>query len=155
MLFPCQSYFIKDMKITGPSLCIRVKKYSSESLKGMLPLLQTGQVWDWTVFVVQLISRVWLFATPWTVQLIRLLCLPPALRLSEWVRSLSRVLLFEASWTVAHQAPLSMGFSRQEDWSGLPFPSPGDLPNPGIEPRSPAFQADTLTSEPPSFFFLF
>ena len=43
-------------------------------------------------------------------------------------------------WTVAHQAPLSMGFSRQEYWSGLPFPSPGDLPNPAIEPRSPALQ---------------
>ena len=52
-------------------------------------------------------------------------------------------------WTVAHQAPPSMGFSRQEYWSGLPFPSPGDLPNPGIEPRSPTLQADALTSEPP------
>ena len=52
-------------------------------------------------------------------------------------------------WTVAHQAPSSMGFSRQEYWSGLPFPSPGDLPNSGIEPRSPALQADALTSEPP------
>ena len=47
-------------------------------------------------------------------------------------------------WTVACQAPLSMGFSRQEYWSGLPFPSPGHLPNPGIEPRSPALQADSL-----------
>ena len=52
-------------------------------------------------------------------------------------------------WTVAHQAPLSMGFSRQEYWSGVPFPSPGDLPDPGIEPRSPALRADALTSEPP------
>ena len=52
-------------------------------------------------------------------------------------------------WTVAHQALLSMGFSRQKYWSELPFPSPGDLPNPGIEPRSPALEADTLTSEPP------
>ena len=52
-------------------------------------------------------------------------------------------------WTVAHQAPPSMGFSRQEYWSGLPFPSPGDLPNPGVEPGSPALQADALTSEPP------
>ena len=52
-------------------------------------------------------------------------------------------------WTVAHQAPLSMGFSRQEYWSGLPFPSPGDLPHPGIKLRSPALQADALTSEPP------
>ena len=58
------------------------------------------------------------------------------------VKSLSRVQLFVTAWTVAHQAPLSMGFSRQEYWSGLPFPSPGDLPNPGIEPRSPALQAD-------------
>ena len=51
--------------------------------------------------------------------------------------------------TVAYQAPLSIGFSRQEYWSGLPFASPGDLPNPGIEPRSPALQADALSSEPP------
>ena len=54
------------------------------------------------------------------------------------VMSLSRVPLFATPWTVAHQVPLSMGFSRQEYWSGLPFPSPGDLPDPGIEPRSPA-----------------
>ena len=52
-------------------------------------------------------------------------------------------------WTVAHQALLSMGFSRQECYSGLPFPSPGDLPDPEIEPRSPALQADSLPSEPP------
>ena len=65
------------------------------------------------------------------------------------VKSLSRVRLFVTPWTVAYQAPPSMGFSRQEYWSGLPFPSPGDLPNPGIKPGSPAFQADALTSEPP------
>ena len=52
--------------------------------------------------------------------------------------------------TVAHQASPSMGFSRQEYWSGLPFPSPGDLPDPGIEPRSPALQADALTFELPA-----
>ena len=52
-------------------------------------------------------------------------------------------------WTIAYQAPSSVGFSRQEYWSGLPFPSPGDLPDPGIEPRSPALEADALTSEPP------
>ena len=52
-------------------------------------------------------------------------------------------------WTVTHQAPLSMRFSRQEYWSGLPFPSPGDLPDPGIEPGSLAFQADSLPSELP------
>ena len=65
------------------------------------------------------------------------------------VKSLSRVQLFATPWTVARQAPLSMGFSRQEYWSGLPFPSPGDLPNPGIEPESPALQVDALSSEPP------
>ena len=65
------------------------------------------------------------------------------------VKSLSRIRLFATPWTVAHQAPLSMGFSRQEYWGGLPFPSPGDLPDPGIKSRSPALQADTLTSEPP------
>ena len=71
--------------------------------------------------------------------------------LGAWklVKSLSCVQLFETPWTVAHQAPLSMGFSRQEYWSGLPFPSPGDLPDPGIEPRSPTLEADALTSEPP------
>ena len=54
---------------------------------------------------------------------------------------------FATSWTVALQAPLSMGFSRQEYWSGLPFPPPGDLPGPGMEPASPmspALQADSL-----------
>ena len=53
----------------------------------------------------------------------------------------------ETPWTVACQAPLSMGFSRQEYWSGLPFPPPGDLPNPGTEPRFPALQADSLPTE--------
>ena len=53
------------------------------------------------------------------------------------------------SWTVAHQVPLSMGFSRQEYWGGLPFPSPGDLPDPGIEAGSPALQADSLPTQSP------
>ena len=65
------------------------------------------------------------------------------------MKLLSRDRLFVTPWTVAYQAPLSMGFSRQGYWSGLPFPSPGDLPHPGIEPRSPTLQADALTSEPP------
>ena len=52
-------------------------------------------------------------------------------------------------WTLAHQAPPSMGFSRQEYWSGSPFPSLGDLPDPGIEPTSPTLQADALTAVPP------
>ena len=64
------------------------------------------------------------------------------------VKLLSYVWLFTTPWTVAHQAPQSMEFSRQECWSGLPFPSPGDLPNPGIEPGFPAPQTDALPSEP-------
>ena len=73
----------------------------------------------------------------------------PAMQEKVKVKSLSRVRLFVTPLTAASQAPPSMGFSRQEYWSELPFPSPGDLPDPGIEPRSPALQADTLTSEPP------
>ena len=65
------------------------------------------------------------------------------------LKKLSRVWLFVTLWTVAHQAPLSLGFSRQEYWSGLPFPSPGALPNPGIQRGSPALQPDSLPSEPP------
>ena len=64
-------------------------------------------------------------------------------------KSLSRVQLFATPWTVAYQAFPSMGFSKQEFWSGLPFPSPGDLPDPRIESGSPAMEADALTSEPP------
>ena len=64
------------------------------------------------------------------------------------VKLLSRVRLFATPWTVTYQAPPTMGFSRQEYWSGLPFPSPGDFPNPGIEPGSPALQEDALPSEP-------
>ena len=74
---------------------------------------------------------------------------------SKWkkvkVKSLSHIWLFAIPWTVVYQAPPSMGFSRQEYWRGLPFPSPGDLPDPGIEPRSPALQADALPSEPSIF----
>ena len=64
------------------------------------------------------------------------------------LKSLSHVWLFVTPWTVAYQALRSMGFSRQEYWSGLPFPSPGDLFNPGIEPVSSALQTDALPSEP-------
>ena len=64
------------------------------------------------------------------------------------VKSLSHVRLFATPWTVAHEAPPSMKFCRQEYWSGLPFPSPGKRPDPGIEPGSPALQADSLPTEP-------
>ena len=62
---------------------------------------------------------------------------------------LSHIWLFLIPQTVVHQAPLSVEFSRQEYWSRLPFPPPGDLPDPGTEPRSPALRADSVMSEPP------
>ena len=68
------------------------------------------------------------------------------------VKLLSCVLFFATPWTVAYQTPLPQGFPKQEYYSGLPFPFPGDLPDPGIEPRSSALQADTLLSEPPGKF---
>ena len=77
------------------------------------------------------------------------LCSLPRISCGLEAKSLSHVRLFATGWTVAYQASLSMGFSRQEYWSGLPLPSPGDLPDPGIEPGSPASEADALTSEPP------
>ena len=63
------------------------------------------------------------------------------------VKSLSHAQLFATPWTAAYQVPPSKGFSRQEYWRGLPFPSPGDLPDPGIEPGSLALQADALPSK--------
>ena len=67
---------------------------------------------------------------------------------------LSHVWLLVTPWTLACKSPLSMGFSRQECWSGLPFPPPGDLPDPGIEHRFPALQADCLSSQPPGKSYL-
>ena len=67
------------------------------------------------------------------------------------MKLLSHVQLFATPWTVACQAPLSMGFSRQLYWSGLPFPSPGDLPNPGVKPASPVLPALQVDSLPLSY----
>ena len=72
-----------------------------------------------------------------SVQICRTFCKITGLKWSE-VKLLSHIRLFATPWTVAYHAPPSMGFSRQEYWNGLPFPSPEDLPNPGIEPGSPA-----------------
>ena len=72
----------------------------------------------------------------------------PWTRCLEVFYSFSYVQLFATPWTAVYWAPLSMEFSRQEYWSGLPFPSPGDLPDPGIKPGSPALQADALPSKP-------
>ena len=68
---------------------------------------------------------------------------------SHVLRCAQQFWLFVTPWTAAHQTPLSMGFSRQECWSGLPCPPPEDLPNSGIKPRSPTLQTDSLASEPP------
>ena len=65
------------------------------------------------------------------------------------MKGLNCVRLFVTPWTVAHQAPLSMGFSKQEYWSGLPFPPPGDLPDTRIEAGSPTLQVDSFPTEPP------
>ena len=73
------------------------------------------------------------------------------------MKSLSRVQLFVTPWTVAYQAPPSMGFSRQEYWSGVLFPPPGDLPHPGIKPMSPvapALAGGVFTTEPPGKLIL-
>ena len=81
------------------------------------------------------------------------MCVCVCLCVCVCVLALSHVQLFVSPWTVAHQAPLSMEFSRQDSWSRLPFPSPGDLPNPGIKPGSPVLQADALPSKPPGIYF--
>ena len=99
-------------------------------------------------------ERLWYTMNAEKYYLSKWVWLPPPITV---VQSLSSLQLFATLWTVDHKAPLSMEFSRQEYWSGSPFPSPGDLPNPGTELRSPALQADSLPSEPPSptfFFFL-
>ena len=75
----------------------------------------------------------------------------PAVEVSKRAKLLSCVQLFVTPWTIAHQAPLSMEFSRPEYWSGLPFPSPGDPADPEIEPGSPVLQADSLLSEKTDF----
>ena len=100
------------------------------------------QCMKWKVKVKSL-SRAWLLATPWTA------AFSNAWKWKVKVKSLCHVWLLATTWTGAYQAPPSMGFSRQEYWSGVPLPSPGNLLSPGIKPGSPAFQADTLTSEPP------
>ena len=75
---------------------------------------------------------------------IKMRALEPKYSSSSVVKVSQSCLTLATPWTVAHQAPLSMGFSRQEYWTGLPFLSPGDLPDPGIEPMSPALQADSF-----------
>ena len=105
--------------------------------------LGAGNKVSWLISCLTL-SGLWLHAAPSTS------CLT-----SRVLSHFSPVQLCVTLWSVAHQAPLCLGFSRQEYWSGLPFSSPGDLPNPGVEPRSlmsPAFQAGSLPLVPPATF---
>ena len=96
---------------------------------------------------VQLLNHVRLFVTPWTAA--RQASLSFTIFQYVYVLAAQSVRLFATPGTVAHQAPLSTKFSRQEFWSELPFLYPGDLPNMGIKPGSPALQMDSLSSEPP------
>ena len=135
---------------------------------GFLEQIRSPEISSWSIFFFQLSTHPPLLSLQWGIFFfLSFLTVPWGMQdlsfptknqthaptvevcVNVCVKSLSRVRLFETLWTVARQAPLSMGFSRQEYWIGLPFPSPGDLPNPGIEPGSPALQADALSSEPP------
>ena len=91
-------------------------------------------------YIPNLSGEVWSFSP--FIMLVKVFCKVKQMMLSH-------VRLFATPWTVAYHVPPSMGFSRQEYWSGFPFPSPEDLPDPGIEPESPAVLADALPSEPP------
>ena len=86
---------------------------------------------------------------PTKVRLVKTMVFPVVMYECEKVTSFSHVWLFVTPWTVAHQAPPPMSFYRQEYWTEFPFPSPRNLPNPGIKPGSPTLQADTLLSELP------
>ena len=133
--------------------------WGAEGFTETLPSPFTGQISTNYLFgeiqsIFCLITLMALFA--FDIWLLRFKSTKIQLLFKGKVKSLSCVRLFATSWTAAHQAPPSVGFFRQEYWNGLPFPSPGDLPDPGIKPRSPALQADILTSEPPTlsqFFF--
>ena len=100
------------------------------------------------------VAFIFLFSFPWNSLFYSLpfsLCVSSSI---NWVSCacvlfLSCVWLFATPWTVAQQAPLSMGFPRQEYWSGFPFPSPGDLPHTGMEPESPTVAGGFFTTEPP------
>ena len=111
-------------------------------------------LWSWSAQPSQMIHQLGNFSGSQCSRVVIelghwLLPLLPGAQWEKKMKSLSCLRLFATPWTVAYQAPPSMEFSRQEYWSGLPFPAPGDLPDLGIEPRSPALRADTLPSEPP------
>ena len=121
-------------------------------------LLWWPNLWLWlplSLWIWLLMSQLLLLRTPFHLDAYNIMIhqtwIPHPMSLH--CAALSHVQLFATPWTVAHQAPLSTGFSRQEYWSGLPFPSPGDLPDPGIQPTSlasPALVGGFCTTEPPA-----
>ena len=110
-------------------LCSQVWESQSCTIHSFIKILPEHSLYAWPLE--------WPSTTP---------CSLLILHVSKY-QSLSHAWLFVTPWTAAHQSPLSMRFSRQRYWSRFPFPSPGDLPNPGIEPRSPALQTDSLPTE--------
>ena len=147
------------MKILIIKLCRKVVCYLfiCEKFSCMLPMFHMlfrwsasskKRIWVLTYYIFNLV--VWLSTVNWLVLWRKNYCphfctsvfhhVSRCLTLSPWKVKVSCSVV--TPWTAAHQAPLSMEFSRQEYWSRLPFPFPGDLPNPGMEPRSPASQAD-------------
>ena len=144
----------KNKQTLSPSLSTQDRQTSESKLSVILPslgnpwsLISTLQVEESTLSRMRVFPRK---RVSFISQASNLLTRTrPLLRMKVKVKLLSGVRLFATPWTVAYQASSSMGFSSQEYQSGLLFPSPGDLPNTGIEPRSPALQAEALPSEPP------
>ena len=130
------------------------------NLGRLLQLVMDREAWHAAVRGVAKIGHNWATELNWSQTKMKILSLFK-FAFKVKVKSPSRVRLFATPWTAASQAPPSMGFSRQEYWSGLPFPSPGDLPDSGIEPGSPTLQADAflaliclyLVVERVTFFF--
>ena len=123
---------------------------------GHMNTADSSVTWPWFFFLllfklVQASMASWFFVHSWGSRKSHALVKVQAKLLSQrhWKIWWLRWDCLFLPWTVAHQAPLSMGFSRQGYWSGLPFPPLGDVPDPGVEPRPPALQVDSLPSEPP------
>ena len=132
-------YSVVRRAVVGPWWCAR--EGNEKDMLGLGEAKQGSENWGRSVgAIINLRASL-------VVQMVKNL---PAMQEWKWkCWSLSRVWLFAPPWTVAHQAPLSMKYSTQDYWSELPFPSSGDLPNPGIDPESPALKDDSFPSEPP------
>ena len=136
---------VQKSKATYPDQAARRRQNWDANSDSPTPESMLSSIpWFGTVDIQQrLIHSLSLFFLPY--------CSPIPACLHQLKKKISCLVVSESAnpWTVAQQASLSMGFSRKEYWSEWPFPSPGDLPNPGIKPVSPALQADSLPSEPP------